>query len=58
MFTNVLKNLRQKIIALEDCLVHQSPKELVVQQGERVEALRSENQGEHNWSERFVGLLE
>jgi hypothetical protein len=58
MFTNVLNSLRQKTIALEDCLVHQSPKELVVQQGERVEALRGENQKERNWSERFVGLLE
>jgi hypothetical protein len=58
MFTNVLNSLRQKTIALEDCLVHQNPKELVVQQEERVKALRGENQGEHNWSERFVGLLE
>jgi len=58
MFTNVLNNLRQKTIALEDCLVHQSLKELVVQKGETVEALRGKNQGECNWSERFVGLLE
>jgi hypothetical protein len=39
-------------------LVHQSPKELVFQQEERVEALRGENQREWNWSERFVRLLE
>ncbi len=46
MFTNILNSLRQKTIALEDCLVHQSPKELVFQQEERVEALRGENQRE------------
>ncbi len=54
---NVPGSSRQKTIALEDCLVHLSLKELVVQQGTRVEALKGENQGGSNWSERFVGLL-
>jgi hypothetical protein len=45
-------------IALEDYSVHQGPKEVVVQQGERVKALKSENQGGKNWNERFARLLQ
>jgi hypothetical protein len=48
----------QKTSALEGYSVRQSPKELVVQQGETMEALRSENQGGSNSNERFVRLLE
>jgi len=53
---NVCNNSRT--IALEDCSIHQSPKELVTQQRERVEALRRENQRGSNWNERFARLLE
>jgi hypothetical protein len=53
---NVRNNSRT--IALEDCSIHQSPKELVTQQRKRVEALRRENQRGSNWNERFAGLLE
>jgi hypothetical protein len=35
-------------IALEDYSIHQGPKKVVVQQGKRVKALRSENQGGRN----------
>lgn len=45
-------------IALEDYSIHQGPKEVVVQQGERVKALRNENQGGRNWNERFARLLQ
>jgi NACalpha-BTF3-like transcription factor len=45
-------------IALEDYSLHQGPKEVVVQHGERVKALRSENQGGKNWNEKFARLLQ
>lgn len=36
------------VIVFEDYSVHQGPKEVVIQQGERVKALKSENQGGRN----------